>query len=118
LRTLGRDDEAKNRCLQALAFAPGYAPCMEEIAMVELTLGNFAEAQKMFESLAAIDNPSANAQGRELLSALSGKGDRKALAKRYAALPLPLWSEIWDLWIGQSCCRPWIQFAAIHALLP
>ncbi len=87
LRTLGRDDEAKNRCLQALAFAPGYAPCMEEIAMVELTLGNFAEAQKMFESLAAIDNPSANAQGRELLSALSGKGDRNALAKRYAALP-------------------------------
>src|SRR5256886_8954453 len=41
----------------------------------------------MLERLAAAGNPSASGQGRELAEALAGRGDRHALALRYAALP-------------------------------
>ena len=86
LRTLGRDADAKARCLRTLAFAPTYGPCLEDIALAELRLGDFDAARDLLERQAAIDNPSAASQGRELIAALKG-GDRRALAARYAALP-------------------------------
>ena len=87
LRMLGRDADAKTRCMQALAFAPNYGSCLEDVGMAELTLGDFAAARTNFERQAAVDNPSAGAQGRELVETLSGHGDKHALAVRYAALP-------------------------------
>ena len=55
--------------------------------MTELQLGNLAAARAALERVAAIDNPSASAQGSELVAALEGRDDRRALATRYAALP-------------------------------
>jgi TolB-like protein/Flp pilus assembly protein TadD len=87
LRTLGRDEEAKARCQQVFEFAPDYEPCMEDIAMAELALGKLEAAEAMFVRQAQIKNPSAVGQGRELVQALAGKGDQRALALRYASLP-------------------------------
>ena len=86
LRTLGRDAEAKALCMRILAFAPEYVGCMDDIAMAELQLRDYAGARTMLERLAAVSNPGAAAQGRELTDALAGHGDRHALALRYAAL--------------------------------
>ncbi|HEY3519771.1 MAG TPA: hypothetical protein VGK80_01880 [Rhodanobacteraceae bacterium] len=87
LRTLGRDAEARTVCMRILAFAPAYAGCLDDVAMVDLRLHDFAEARTMLERLAAVKNSAAAAQGRELTEALAGRGDRHALAVRYAALP-------------------------------
>ncbi len=87
LRTLGRDAEAKAVCMRILAFAPAYAGCLDDVAMIDLQLHDFAEARTMLERLAAVKNPAAAAQGRELTDALAGRGDRHALSVRYAALP-------------------------------
>ena len=88
LRTLGRDAEAKALCMRVLAFAPTYIGCMDDIAMADLQLHDYAAARAMLDRLAAATNPGAAAQGRELTDALAGHGDRHALAIRYAALPI------------------------------
>lgn len=87
LRTLGRYAEAKALCMRILAFAPTYAACADDIAMVDLQTHDYTGARAMLERLAAVWNPGAAAQGRELTDALAGRGDRHALALRYAALP-------------------------------
>ena len=87
LRTLGRGAEAKALCMRILVFAPEYVGCMDDIAMADLQLRDYAGARSMLERLAATLNPSAAAMGRELTDALAGHGDRHALAVRYAALP-------------------------------
>jgi adenylate cyclase len=86
LRVLGRYADAKARCMSTLEFAPMYAGCLEDVSMADLLLGNFAAAQSTLERLAAAQHPSASAQGRELVEALSGHGDRHVLAGRYAGL--------------------------------
>ena len=88
LRSLGRDAEAKALCMRILVFAPEYVGCMDDIAMADLQLRDYAGARSMLERLAATLKPSAAAMGRELTDALAGHGDRHALAVRYAALPL------------------------------
>jgi len=88
LRTLGRDAEAKALCMRILVFAPEYVGCMDDIAMADLQLRDYAGARSMLERFAATLNPTAAAMGRELTDALAGHGDRHALAVRYAALPL------------------------------
>jgi TolB-like protein/Tfp pilus assembly protein PilF len=88
LRTLSRDADAQTVCMRILAFAPTYVGCMDDVAMADLQLHDYANARAMLERLAAVLNPSAAAQGRELTDALAGHGDRHALAVRYAALPL------------------------------
>ncbi len=86
LRTLGRDEEAKVRCLQALAFAPDYGACLGDIAMAELSMGQLAAARATLEKQAAIDNPGASEQGGELFNALSGQSSKRDFALRLAAL--------------------------------
>jgi TolB-like protein/Tfp pilus assembly protein PilF len=88
LLTLGRYADAKARCAPVLEFAPNYAGCLDNTARADLLLGDFDAARAMLERLAAADNPSASRQGRELSEALAGRGDRHALALRYAALPM------------------------------
>lgn len=87
LRMLGRPADANARCLRTLAFAPDFGPCIGDIALIELELGDFVAAQQSLERLAALSNPSAAGQGRELVEALTGRGDARSLAARYAALP-------------------------------
>lgn len=87
LLTLGRYADAKARCEPVLEFAPTYAGCLDNISRADLLLGHFDAARPMLERLAAAENPSASGQGRELVEALAGRGDRRALALRYAALP-------------------------------
>ena len=88
LRTLGRNADAKARCLQLLTFAPDYGVCHGEIAMNELAIGNFPGARAAIEKQAEIDNPNASGKGTELIDALNGHSDKRALAQRYAALPI------------------------------
>ncbi len=88
LLTLGRNADARTSCLRVLEFAPTYGGCLGEVAMADLLSGDFDEARQMLDRLAASFNPSASNQGRELIAALSGKGDRHALAVRMSALPL------------------------------
>lgn len=85
LMTLGRYADAKARCEKALELDPAYTACLEDVGMSELFLGNFDAAAVAFEREAASLNPSANAQGRELAEALSGRADKRALARRYLA---------------------------------
>ena len=86
LRTLGRDAEAKAFCLRTLEFAPTNNYCLDDLGMTDLRLQDFDGARSAFERLAA-NHPNAAVQGRELVAALTGHGDRNALAVRYAALP-------------------------------
>jgi adenylate cyclase len=87
LRTLGRYAEAKALCLRALELAQNNVGCMEDVVLAELQLGESDAARSMFERLATAQNPSASAQGKELVEALAGHGDRHDLALRYAAKP-------------------------------
>jgi adenylate cyclase len=87
LLTLGRYADAKARCVPVLEYAPNYVGCLDNISRADLLLGDFEAARQTLERLAAADNPSANGQGRELMEALAGRGDRHALALRYSALP-------------------------------
>jgi TolB-like protein/Tfp pilus assembly protein PilF len=91
LMTLGRYADAKARCGKALEVDPAYAACMEDIGIAELLLGNFDAGGAMFDREAALLNPSASTQGRELAAALGGRADRRALASRYAALEAESW---------------------------
>ena len=88
LITLGRNADARTACLRVLEFAPTYQGCLGAVATADLLSGDFGEARQMLDRLAAAINPSASGQGREIVSALSGKGDRHALALRMSALPL------------------------------
>jgi adenylate cyclase len=86
LLALGRNADARKRCMQTLEFAPTYVGCLTDASVADLLLGDFDSARSLLERLAAAQNPSAAAQGKELTDALAGRGDRKALARRYAAL--------------------------------
>ena len=88
LMTLGRNADARTSCLRVLEFAPKYEGCLGAVATADLLSGDFGEARQMLDRLAAAFNPSASGQGREIVSALSGNGDRHALAARMSALPL------------------------------
>jgi len=85
LMTVGRYADAKVICAKALELDPAYTACLEDVGMAELLLGNVDAAAVMFEREAAALNPSASAQGRELAEALSGRADKRALARRYVA---------------------------------
>ena len=87
LRTLGRDADAIARCKELLAFDPNAEGCLGDVALAELAMGNFSAARAALEKQAAIVNPSARAQGQELIDALSDRGDKHALALRYTAFP-------------------------------
>jgi TolB-like protein/Flp pilus assembly protein TadD len=86
LRASGRDAEAKTRCMRALEIDPAYVGCLEDVAIIDLESGNFESARSMLERLAAGEKITGT-QGKDLIEALAGRGDKRALARRYAALP-------------------------------
>ena len=74
------------RCENVLETAPDLAACLELVAFVDLERGDYAAARPAFDRFEAAWNPSASGQGRELIDALTGHGDRHALAVRYSRL--------------------------------
>ncbi len=88
LQAMGRLAEAKVACNQALAIQPTFIPCLGNVAIVDLELGDYQQAESFIERQSATWNPSAGAQGRELVAALTGRSDRHALALRYAAFDI------------------------------
>jgi len=88
LLSLGRNDEARARCLQALEFAPTFAGCLISASMAGLLSGDFEAARPLLERFVSAENPSAGAQATELLVALTGRADRHAFARRLADFPI------------------------------
>jgi len=88
LLSLGRNDEARARCLQALDFAPTFAGCLINASMAGLFSGDFEAARPLLERFVSAENPSAGAQATELLDALTGRADRHAFARRLADFPI------------------------------
>ncbi|MEO6155953.1 MAG: hypothetical protein ABIP16_09535 [Thermomonas sp.] len=87
LMALGRNTEAKARCETVLRYAPDFVACLQYIGVLDLMAKDWIGASSMFQHLAVAGNPSAHAQGRDLVDALSGRRDKHALAVRMAALP-------------------------------
>ncbi len=85
LRALGRDDDARARCMTALQLDPSFGACWEDVGLAALQVGDFEAARSALQKQAALDNPSGADQARELVEALAGSGDRRALALRMAA---------------------------------
>jgi TolB-like protein len=88
LQALGRYADSKALCEHPLDVDPDYEVCLEDVGMDELLLGQYDQARATLQHLAAVQNPSAAGQGNELVAALTGHGDRHALALRYARLAL------------------------------
>jgi adenylate cyclase len=88
LLSLGRNDEARARCLEALEFAPTFAGCLRIASMAGLYSGDFDAARPLLERFVSAENPSAGAQATELLDALTGRADRQAFARRLADFPI------------------------------
>ena len=87
LITLGRTAEAKARCEVVLDFAPQFVACLQYVGVLDLMAKDWDGALSVLQRLAAAVNPSAHAQGAELVDALSGRTDAHMLAVRMAALP-------------------------------
>ena len=88
LLSLGRNDEARARCLEALEFAPTFAGCLRIASMAGLYLGDYEAARPLLERFVSDENPSAGEQATELVDALTGRADRQAFARRLADFPI------------------------------
>jgi tetratricopeptide (TPR) repeat protein len=86
LRALGRNAEARVLCMRALDIDPAYIGCLEDVALIDLESGKLDAALSIIERLAAAEKIT-GMQGRDLAEALAGRGDKRALARRYAAQP-------------------------------
>jgi TolB-like protein/Flp pilus assembly protein TadD len=93
LMSLGRYDEARASCERVLAFAPVWSPCLDTIGFVDLLIGDLDAAQIMFERYAAIVNPGAQQQVKDLVDALGGRADRGAFARRLAGFSHRSWLD-------------------------
>ena len=87
LIALGRNDEANALCRKLLVTRPNFLACLQYVALTEHIAGNHDEALAFRESVSALQNPGNEANDRELVAALAGRGDKQAVARRLAALP-------------------------------
>jgi adenylate cyclase len=85
---LGRNDEARARCLEALEFAPTFSGCLRIAGLASLMSGDLEAAQPLLERFVSAENPSAGAQATELLDALTGRRDPHAFARQLADFPI------------------------------
>jgi tetratricopeptide (TPR) repeat protein len=88
LLSLGRNDEAMARCLEALEFAPRFPGCLRVASFISLLSGDFETARPLLERFVSAKKPSAGALATELVDALTGRADRKAFARRLADFPI------------------------------
>jgi TolB-like protein/Tfp pilus assembly protein PilF len=85
LLTLGRIAEARANCERVLAFAPDYLGAKMRCAFAELLRGEPGAARPFLESIARAGNGSASPLVDDVVNALAGHGDRRAVAQRLAA---------------------------------
>jgi TolB-like protein/Flp pilus assembly protein TadD len=88
LLSLGRYDEARARCLEALEFAPAFAGCLRIAGLASLLTGDLEAARPLLERFVSAEKPSAAAQVTELVDALTGRADRQAFARRLVDFPI------------------------------
>lgn len=82
LLALGRGDEAVASCRPSL---PAYG-CLEYSALAHLAAGDVAAARPLLEALPEAENPNGRGQVQQLLAALEGRGDRRAMALQLSRL--------------------------------
>ena len=87
LMAVARYGDANALCRHALEITPDFPGCLQYAGMSSLLTGDFDGGSALLERLAATHNPSAVGQGRALAAAMTGHGDRHALAIKLAALP-------------------------------
>jgi TolB-like protein len=87
LQSLGRYDEAIAVCERVLGFAPDYSGCQSQIGLAFLMRGEPERARPYLVRNAELDNPSALPQVARTIDALTGKGDKRAVAREIAAAP-------------------------------
>jgi tetratricopeptide (TPR) repeat protein len=88
LTALGRYDDARALCQQVLGFAPDFELCLLDIGIANILLGNFDEARPSLVRAAELYNPSAVPLVNEIVDALEGRGDKRALALRLAGFSI------------------------------
>jgi adenylate cyclase len=84
LLTLGRLDEARSTCERTLEFAPDFVGCKVRIALAELMRGDPEAARPFLKSSLPPGSPRTLAQIDEVMDAVAGWGDRRAVALRLA----------------------------------
>ncbi|HQR24693.1 MAG TPA: hypothetical protein PL152_04945 [Steroidobacteraceae bacterium] len=85
LIALGRYEDAKSSCQRIQTFAPDFIPCLIEIGISDIMLGKIEDARHSLVRAAELRNPSAVPVTNQLIDALSGRGDKHALAVRLAS---------------------------------
>jgi TolB-like protein/tetratricopeptide (TPR) repeat protein len=85
LISLGRSQDAASLCSQLLETRPNYGACLQYVALAAILDGNPAAATPLLDRMSAAQNPGARHTG--LVEALSGRGDKRAVAQRLVALP-------------------------------
>ncbi|WP_158637124.1 tetratricopeptide repeat protein [Arenimonas daejeonensis] len=87
LLAAGRTADARQRCEQSLAITPDDVSCLQYLGIAALLLGDFDAARTHLRKLSEAGVGNAGDQPDRIIDALSGKGDRKAVARELAALP-------------------------------
>ena len=86
LLTLGRTDEARAECERVLAFAPDYLACLEYAGFAAIQQKDFDAARAWYGRLFGLVDAANAEAGVALVDALAGRGDRRGMAQRLAAL--------------------------------
>jgi len=89
----GRDTEAIAACTPALEYAPDSDLCSWVIGLSHLIRGDRERARPFFDRSAAMWGGGRDRQIAALFSALDGRGDRKAFARRLMAFPERSWKD-------------------------
>jgi adenylate cyclase len=84
LIALGRYEDAIARCRKSLEFTADFGLCMLDIGNAEIMRGRPEAARPMLVRAAEVNNRSAVPLVTEVVEALSGRGDKRAVARRLA----------------------------------
>jgi len=85
LAAMGRYAEAIALCAATLKASPNDQNCLETSAFATMLAGDYDKARELYHRYAQVTNPSAHATVDAAFDALTGHGDRHAIAVRLAA---------------------------------
>ncbi len=89
----GRNADAIAACEPTLEFAPESILCVSTIGPAHVLDGKLDKARPYYDQWARNWGTGTDRQVAELFDALEGKGDRKAFARRLAAIPDRSWND-------------------------
>ena len=84
---LERPDDARAACATVLDLDPEHHICRAGMLQIALGTGDYALARDLLVNNPHLRDDDALRQARMVADALEGKGDRKAVARRLAAMP-------------------------------